>query len=394
MLTADRLIDRRILRQADSLEQAGWKVTIIAMPLDDNADDDGRVVRIGTASPSAKRENLVLDVYRWVRQHFPMNGIFMRWAKRLTWRYLVDQEVFYSRLFQSTVARFSPTVLVAHDLPMLPVAMQMADACGARLVYDSHELYSEQEFSDREKRRWTEIEARYIRFCDVVITVNKSIATELERRYGIDDVKVIYNAERSAGVPARTRRLHDTFGLAAEKKILLLQGGLSSGRNLEVLVDAMKHVRDESVVLVMLGNGVLRNKLKARALRGKVYFHPAVPQKELLALTAAADAGVIPYQATCLNNLFCTPNKLFEFITASIPILASDLPEISAIVDKEQIGLVGDMSTAQKVAVLIDDFFSDVRRLEMWRENVKAVRQHICWENEEQKLINVFEALR
>lgn len=399
MLTPDRQIDRRILLSADSLEAAGWNVTIIAMPLDgQSTDDDRRVMRIGSNPGFAKRENRVSDVYRWVRGHVPMNGRLMRWMKRLAWRYLVDQESFYSKLFYSTASRYSPRVFVANDLPMLPVATQLAEACGARLVYDSHELYSEQEFSVREKRRWAEIEAKYIGACDVVIAVNQSIATELEQRYGVSGVRVIYNAERTRQPPAVTRQLHQVFGLPADKKIVLLQGGLSAGRNLEVLVDAMRYVQNPSVVLVVLGDGLLLRSLqkmtRQEGLTGRVYFHSAVPQNELLTLTAAADAGVIPYQATCLNNHYCTPNKLFEFIAAGLPILATDLPEIRRLLEGQQIGLVGDTGSPQKLAALMDDFFSDEHRFAAWKAQVSAVRQLICWEKEEKKLVEIYEALR
>lgn len=398
MLTADRQIDRRILLSADSLEAAGWDVTIIAMPLDGPATDDRRVVRIGSDAGPASRENRVLDAYRWVRGHLPMNGRLMRWMKRLAWRYLVDQESFYSKLFYSTASKYAPRVFVANDLPMLPVASELAQRCGAKLVYDSHELYSEQEFTERDKRRWAEIEAKYIGACDVVITVNQSIATELEQRYGVSDVKVIYNAERTSQKPVASRRLHEVFDLQLEKKIVLLQGGLSAGRNLETLVDAMRYVQNPSVVLVVLGDGILLRSLQKMArqegLTGRVYFHAAVPQNELLALTAAADAGVIPYQATCLNNRYCTPNKLFEFIAVGLPVLATDLPEIRRFVEGQQIGLVGDTGSPRKLAALIDGFFSDDHRFATWKANVAVARQRICWELEEKKLVQIYEALR
>jgi glycosyltransferase involved in cell wall biosynthesis len=322
----------------------------------------------------------------------------MRWMKRLAWRYMVDQESFYYKLFYSTASQYSPCVFVANDLPMLPVAARLAEESGAYLVYDSHELYSEQEFSGREKRCWAEIEAKYIGACDVVIAVNQSIATELEHRYGVSGVRVIYNAERTRNTPPVSRRLHEVFGIPVDKRIVLLQGGLSAGRNLEVLVDAMRYVKDPSVVLVVLGGGLLLRSLQKMAqqegLAGRVYFHAGVPQNELLSLTAAADAGVIPYQATCLNNHYCTPNKLFEFIAAGLPILATDLPEIRRLVEGQQIGQVGDTSSPQKLAALIDDFFSNEQRFATWKARVSVVRQLICWEQEEKKLVEIYEALR
>ncbi len=398
MLTADRQIDRRITLEADSLEAAGWQVLIVGMPLDGGQDHDARVVRVGCDAGVAPRENLILAAYRWLRGCLPMNGAVMRWLKRMAWRYVVDQESFYTHLFLATALRYTPRVFVAHDLPMLPVAARAAHARGARLVYDSHELYSEQEFSEHERREWAQIEARHIGACDLVITVNHSIASELRRRYALSGVQVIYNAERTRQVPATSRHLHEAFGLSADKKIVLMQGGLSAGRHLEVLVDAMRFVHNRSVVLVLLGDGLLLNRLKKMALQpdlvGRVYFHAAVPQNALLELTAAADAGMIPYQATCLNNYYCTPNKLFEFIAAGLPILATDLPEIRRMVHEREIGLLGDTSTPKKLAVLLDEFFSDEQRFAAWKARVLVARKEICWEQEEKKLVEIYEAFR
>ena len=65
-----------------------------------------------------------------------------------------------------------------------------------------------------------------------MITVNPSIARELERRYGLNRVNVIYNAERTDGeMPPVGTLFHDTLGLPKGSRILLFQGGLSAGRN-------------------------------------------------------------------------------------------------------------------------------------------------------------------
>lgn len=398
MLTPDRQIDRRILLQADTLEAAGWRVTIIGMPLDVDAVDDPRVVRVGTKAGTVSRENRVADAYRLIRRHLPMNGRLMRLMKRLAWRYVVDQESFYMRLFLDTASACPADVYVAHDLPMLPVASRLAGQSGARLVYDSHELYCEQEFSAAERQRWSEIESKYIHGCQAVITVNPSIAAEIERRYGLSDVQVIYNAERTSSPPPRSRYFHDLFALEPGSRVLLLQGGLSAGRNLEYLVEAMAQVGNQDVVLILLGDGALRDTLSGRAqtagLSDRVRFHPAVAQHELLALTAAADGGVIPYQATCLNNYYCTPNKLFEFIAAGTPVLSSDLPEITRIVRGNDIGLVGRMDSPAHIAALIDEFFAPGGRQVEWKQNVAEARTRICWEEEEKKLIRIYEALK
>jgi glycosyltransferase involved in cell wall biosynthesis len=264
-------------------------------------------------------------------------------------------------------------------------------------VYDSHELYAEQEFSAHEKRVWREIEAKTIREADSVITVNPSIARELERRYGIAGVHVVYNAEQQRAESPRERRFHREFGLPDSAQVLLMQGGLSAGRNIETLVGAMRHVKARDVHLVVMGDGQMKAALRrivADGLQDRVHLKDAVPQAELVSWSAAADAGVIPYQATCLNNYYCTPNKLFEFIAAGIPILASDLPEIRAIVTGHGVGEVADLSTGPKIAAAIDAFFADPARIAHFREAAIAARRKVNWEVEGRKVVEIYEKLR
>jgi len=399
MLCNDRQIDRRILLQADSLEEAGWQVRILAMPLDNPAEDDPRVSRIGQAdSQMALRENRVLSTYRFVRRYLTMNGGPMRLLKALAWRFLVDQERFYLRLFLQQARQMRADVVVAHDLPMLAVGRVLAAEFSASLVYDSHELYCEQEFSRAQGRNWALIEQRHIGACDLVITVNPSIAKELERRYDLVDVQVIHNAERVQPLGPRSWYLHDHFEIPHSHSILLFQGGLSAGRHLPELVDAMAQVKLQTVHLVILGDGQLSRALKVQVARlgleQRVHLHSAVPQRDLLAITATADAGVIPYQATCLNNFYCTPNKLFEFIAAGLPILASDLPELRRFVADNGIGQVTDLSSAESMAAGIDGFFQDGQKLQGWRDVLLDTRERFSWQVEGALLQDLYERFK
>ncbi|WP_369987519.1 glycosyltransferase family 4 protein [Pseudomonas xanthosomatis] len=399
MLSNDRQIDRRILLQADSLQAAGWQVTILAMPLDHpDASADPRVVRIGTrVGGLGGKASRVLEGYRLLRRWLPMNGYAMRQLKALAWRFLVEPERFYLRLFLADGRRYPAQVVVAHDLPMLAVGRALACEFSAALVYDSHELYSEQEFSRREQRRWARIEGKHVQACDRVITVNPSIAGELRGRYGLAQVEVIYNAERLPEHMPASNYLHERFAIPGGHRVLLFQGGLSAGRNLPALIRAMARVRPD-IHLVLLGEGQLGNALqrlvKRLGVQRQVHFHPAVAQQALLPITASADAGIIPYQGICLNNRLCTPNKLFEFIATGLPILASDLPELNRLVAGNGIGLVARLATPEQMARAIDELLFDPERLQAWRERLLEVRKALCWQREGQRLVQIYEGLR
>jgi glycosyltransferase involved in cell wall biosynthesis len=399
MLTTDLQIDRRILLQADSLEANGWKVTILAPQTGAlTAPDDPRVVRPDAGSASVTSLPFLYQIYYRIKTVLPMDNALIRSLKRFLWKFWVDQEVFFSSLLDDLAAQYCPAIFVAHDLPMLPLAYKHSVRCGAKLVYDSHEFFCEQEFSVHEQKRWREIELSYIDKCDAVITVNASIAAELEKRYGLPEVFVIQNADRIRSLPVISRIFHEFFSLSDKTHVLLLQGGLSAGRNLETLIEGLAHSTNDQIALVVLGDGPIKESLTASVsrlgLESRVFFHPAVPQDDLPRFTAAADAGVIPYQATCLNNYYCTPNKMFEFIAAGLPILASDLPEISRMVAGNNLGLAGNMDNAATVGQMIDDFFSNEIRFKEWQVNVLKARKEICWEVEEKKLLAIYEALK
>ena len=63
-----------------------------------------------------------------------------------------------------------------------------------------------------------------------------------------------------------------------------------------------------------------------------------MPLDELLGHTADADVGVSLLQDTCENHRLALPNKVFEYVAAGVPVVVSDLPEISAFVRRLGVG--------------------------------------------------------
>jgi glycosyltransferase involved in cell wall biosynthesis len=395
MLTTDQVVDRRILLEADALAADGWEVTILAIP--GCGPDHPRVVRIAADYPSGilQKEMTILSVYRFLRRWVSMNGAFGQRLKSFIWRHLISPDRFMRRLMLPGALHYRSDVVVAHDLPILPTAAEAAMCHGAKLVYDSHEFYCEQGFEPRLQRMWSAIERRFISACDAVITVNPSIARELMNRYELPQVHVVQNAELAEGpAPVKGALLHEVFGLDKAAIIVLFQGGVLAGRNLETLVDAVAFVKTPEVHLVFLGDGALTRKLSRRAgalgLASRVHFHPAVAQRDLLRYTASADLGVIPYQATCLNNLYSTPNKLFEYVAAAVPMLATDLPELRRLVADNDIGLMIDTSSPRLIADAIDSVVSARAYLERFRANLSAVRNRLNWTEESKILVEIF----
>lgn len=382
MLTTDRRIDRRILLEADALEQAGWAVTVLALDGDPDALDDPRVQRVVTARQDPAAANPTQRWYARMRRWLP-DWQVVAMLKELAWRTVVDRERFFSRLFDGAWRGRKARLVVAHDLPTLPAAVQLARDTGAALVYDSHELWCEQGFSRGERLRWEALERACIGRCQGVVTVNPSIAAELQRRYGLAHVGVVMNAEHPLRYEQPPRLFHACFGLPDPARVLLYQGGLMPGRNLEVLLDAFASMPLPEWHLVMMGDGPRLEALQQRARTGaaaaRIHFRPAVAQHELLRYSASATVGLVPYRGDCLNNLYCTPNKLFEFVAAGLPVIASDLPELSRLVRGHGFGTTIPFDDARAAAAALHPLLADEARLQQWREAALEARETLCW---------------
>lgn len=278
-------------------------------------------------------------------------------------------------------------LIQVHDLPALEAGVQLAAEKQVPLVYDAHELYPEQRsFSKCQTRICAEAETRLIKHVDLVFAVNESIGTEMAKRYGIPQPITVLNALDAASEfdpEFKYDILREKIGLSQDRKILLYQGGFSPNRNLESLIQAMALVKNPTVDLVMLGFGTFGSTLKRRALKlgvlnKRVFFLDAVPPSELVQHSASADIGIIPYPHVDLNSYYCTPNKLFEFMQAGLPILANDSPELRRFVADTGFGVTKTMDTARDIARAIDETFTSPEYV-TWRQALVANRADYTW---------------
>jgi glycosyltransferase involved in cell wall biosynthesis len=176
---------------------------------------------------------------------------------------------------------------------------------------------------------------------------------------------------------------------------MLFQGGFSPNRNLEKLVAIASHIRNG--VLVMLGWGDLEKKLKQKAeklgiLDRKLFFVPKLGQDDLISYTGSASLGLIPYPPVDINTIYCTPNKLFEFISAQVPILANQgLVTVGDFLSRYHIGTTVDFTDERLAARAIDEIVADAVRTNDLRHNLKVARDELNWSQEDKKLIRMMQ---
>jgi len=285
-------------------------------------------------------------------------------------------------------------LIVANDLDTLPAGFLAHRLKRVPLVYDSHEFYTETpELVNRPfvQGIWERIEAFIFPRLTDIITVNGSIAGLYEEKYH-KKLHVVRNIPRRLKEEKRYSRAE--LGLPEDRKIILLQGaGINIQRGAEEAIEAVRHC--ENVLLLIIGSGDVVGKLKEKAeqsdYRDRVMFLPKMPYEEMMRYTRLADIGLTLDKDTNINYRYSLPNKLFDYIHARIPVLASRLPEIASIVEDYDIGMITENHKPEHIALKLKEMLGDQELTSRWKKNLDKAAEALCWEKEELTLKEVYQ---
>jgi glycosyltransferase involved in cell wall biosynthesis len=241
------------------------------------------------------------------------------------------------------------------------------------------------------RKVWLHLESSLLPRLREMITVSDSIAEIFRERYGIP-VSVVRNIPPNRGFKKTHTR--EDLKLPADRKIIILQGsGINIQRGAEELIQAMRYL--DGYHLLLIGGGDVMGKLKQMAqdlsLGDRILFRGRMPVEELFQYTCNADLGISIDKDTNPNYRYSLPNKLFDYIHAGIPVLASPLVEVKRIVEEYEIGTMIRDHNPEHIAECIKSTFSNEKQLAKWKENLKFAASALNWEKEKSKLEAIFE---
>jgi glycosyltransferase involved in cell wall biosynthesis len=299
---------------------------------------------------------------------------------------------FYNlRLLFYLLTRRNITLLVSCDLDTLPANYLASVFRKCPLVYDSHEYFTEvPELQNRKFTRnfWLCLEKFILPKLKYAYTVSESIAKEYTEKY-----KVKFSVIRNLPLKIRNAATYPLPGNIVQKKKILYQGVVNTGRGLELMMDVAKELNDD-IILIIAGEGDLysrlKNKAEKEALTDKVYFTGRIPHEKLPGLTAQADLGISMEENTGKNYRYALPNKLFDYIQAEIPVMVSDLPEMRKIVEKYNVGIVNKTNDKSKIKEVVEYILFNEEAREVWKKGLCRASSELIWEKEKLKLIAIF----
>ncbi|MBK8415724.1 MAG: glycosyltransferase [Bacteroidetes bacterium] len=182
--------------------------------------------------------------------------------------------------------------------------------------------------------------------------------------------------------------LRKKLQLPESDKLIILQGaGINIQRGAEEAVLAMQFL--ENTTLLIVGGGdvlpVLKGLVNEYRLENKIIFKPRLPYTELMQHTRAADLGLTLDKDTNINYRFSLPNKIFDYIHAGIPVLASRLPEVERIIAGYGVGDFIERHDPKHIAEKMESMLQNESALAGWRKNLEIASHELNWDEEKKK---------
>ncbi len=384
LVVSDLRIDPRVEREARALAAAGYAIRIICPD-----------VTYGAVP------NLKIDWGEDVLIEF-LPGASSEFANKYPG--------FMAAQIFAAAMKYRPFAFHAHDLNTGYAALAAARTTGAHLVADFHEWTSENVHWDSEKNEWIpysgdwkellqDLERRILRDASAVVTVCDSIADAMAVELGNGRKPVVIrNIPNFLAMPTQEyASLKQQLGLLDDAFVVLYQGGTGATRLLEPIIEALEFAPRATLVirgpsLDVYGPGY-RSIAERISAHDRLILVPGVPSRDVVAAARGANAGIWSLPALCRNFTYALPNKIFEYVSAALPVLVADYPESRRLVEENRVGLTFDPYNPKSIAAAINRMIDDPTFMETCRKNTATALASIDAKAEWRKLVVLYDAL-
>ena len=291
------------------------------------------------------------------------------------------------------LVRERPAVAHFHDPELIPWAM-LLPFFGVRVIYDVHEDYP---FAITENYRLPAIARRFlpplVRLAEYlgasVFSAVVTVTPTIQRRF-----------PKRKAVMVRNWPIAEEFAVAAprpmaERSLLVVYvGTLTLNRNVWGMLEAMRLLGKADCRLELIGAftvGSDEEHARTHPEWGRTGKPGWVSREEVAAFLAQARAGLvvlrpIPHEAESY------PIKLFEYMAAGVPVIASDFPLWRETVGRFNCALFVDPDNHQQIADAIRWLIENPREADaMGARGRRAILEELSWETEAKVLVSVYE---
>lgn len=291
-------------------------------------------------------------------------------------------------------------VIHCHGFQTLPIGTAIKHKTGVPLIWDVNDTYEELAHGNAlHTKQCRAIIEKYQSYVDRFIVSNDGVAAFYEKNHPLlPRATVVRNSVIDV---TDDGRLRIATGLPPTQKIVLYQGRFSEKRGLLRIVEAAVHLEPAWTLVIMGWGDGSEDELKTRVVEinraradrpfPAVCLLPTVKQLEFPYWAAGASVCLTPYENVGSND-DRTPNKLWTYSAAGVPILCSPLIELKEVVENNGIGWLLPCDGFPSVIADAINKLTDEEILEA-RRNCKKYIANENWNSYGQRIVRVYSEL-
>ncbi|KPQ01354.1 glycosyltransferase family 4 protein [Marinobacter sp. HL-58] len=375
--------DVRVEKLALSLRSAGHNVTIIARNRDQlpSIDEDNGIAirRLPVTRQLPKFLQAAVNLPLWFNPF---------------WIWLL--------LRSSKILKEKRGVLIVRDLPLVKAGLLIAKFRRSKIVFDMAECYPEMyesaaKFSNRSlttkilKNPWLArtYEKSVVNKVDHILVMIQESKNRL-LSMGVNDTRISI-VSNTPPVDKFKGAIHEHHG---NQLRIVYVGFLSKLRGLDLLIEGAAHyIKKQSsadaIRIDIIGKGAQKEHLIALSnqlgISESVVVHGWLDHDEVDKLMSSANVGALTYRV-CGHWNHTIPNKIFDYMLAGLPVLATEVIPIARILKETDSGVVckdqDPIDIAEKLGILSDP----QKRKTLGLNGRTAVTTKYNWENDEKVL--------
>jgi glycosyltransferase involved in cell wall biosynthesis len=278
-----------------------------------------------------------------------------------------------------------------HDPELIPIGLRLIKK-GKKVIYDVHEDVPRQLLSKPYLNKTTlkiisnifkKYEEKNAKKFSAIITV----VPEITQRLGEINKKTIEvrNYPMLSEFPFINTNWQD------REDAMVYIGGISEIRGINEMLQIAYHSQIKLHLAGPFSPPELENKIKTKEEWKYVIYHGVLNRKEIVNLLLSVKLGLLLLHPVP-NHIIGLNTKVFEYLAAGIPVITSDLPNYKNIIIDNNCGFCIDIFDTNEIVEKVKYIFMHDREAEMMGQSGrKAVETIYNWENEEKKLIELYE---
>jgi glycosyltransferase involved in cell wall biosynthesis len=191
-----------------------------------------------------------------------------------------------------------------------------------------------------------------IKITSIAQNAKKVIVPEFNRAYmlrfwlGLNETPIII-PNKPVIIPQPSSEVPEQIKAFVDKKIILYQGYINRDRNLDAMCEAVSTMSDYVMVLMGVSNDNYLSELKSKY--PEIIHIGFIPPPFHLNVTSHAYIGIVTYEFTDLNGVYCAPNKIWEYAGYGLPMLANKIPGLIYTIGNAGAGCCIDMNNPETI---------------------------------------------